>query len=98
MNDYYNPWEGQGQPYFPEGMTTPAEGGSSIWDWYRKNGDVATDMLQDGWCLVAPNSARCRQQQTPKDRDTTGSKGNNTVLYILLGVVVLLLLVLILQQ
>lgn len=98
MRVWENPWEGQGTVINQNGgYSSPEDAPGGFWDWWRKNGDTAVDAASDVYCLVFPNSKRCKQPPA-YDPSYSPSQQNNTLWYVLIGVILILILVLVLKK
>ena len=70
----------------------------SFWDWWRRNGGSATDILSNGLCIINPRRAGCPGANQNNPNGVYGRPQDQTLLYVVIGVVVLMLFILILKK
>lgn len=80
-----------------EGSSEPDTSGG-FWDWWRRNGDGATDILNAGLCSINPRRAGCPGSRNYPPAGNANDPNNQTVLYLIVGLVVLMLFILILRK
>lgn len=87
-----------GPNFEDEGSSEPDTSGG-FWDWWRRNGEGATDILNAGLCSINPRRAGCPGSRNYYPPGSIPNDPNNqTVLYLIVGLVVLMLFILILRK
>lgn len=81
----------------PESPQSPAEQRETVWDWWDRNGDAATDILQTGLCAVWPNRPECSPQTRPTPAISQAQQ-NNLMMWVAIAIMALVLLFLIFKK
>ncbi len=86
-------------PGFQDEQSGEPDTSGGFWNWWQRNGDSATDILNSGLCAINPRRAGCPGSRnyypnggSPQDSD------NQTLLYLVVGLVILMLFILILRK
>lgn len=71
-----------------------------FWDWWKRNGEEASDILDTGLCVINPRRAGCpgAPQSNPYQNGTSGGSTDRNLLYVIIGVVIVMLFILILKK
>jgi len=97
-NLLYNP--GVYRPLGPGYEEEEPDTAGGFWDWWRRNGEGASDVLDTGLCMINPRRAGCpcAPSQYPNAGQYPMQNKDQNLLYIIIGIVLVMLFVLILKK